>query len=116
MPQQRRRRKHRGTQAGTVRRTRARPRSRAEARTGAEQRRQQRLNEPPTWRGALTRGAIAAASLFALAMVLLGASPASAVGLALMAALIYVPAFHAVDTFVYRRRQRKRQEAAQGPN
>ena len=112
MAQQRRRRKHRGTQAGTIRRSRSRPRTRASARVGSEQRRQQRLNEPPTWRGAITRGAIAAASLFALAVLLLGASVASGLGLAAMAGLIYVPAFHAVDTYMYRRRQRKRQEAA----
>jgi hypothetical protein len=112
VPQQRRRRKHRGTQAGTVRRPRSRPRSRADARGSAEQRRQQRLNQPPTWRGALGRGAIAAASLFALTILVLGASPASAVGLSVMAGLIYIPAFHAVDSYMYRRRQRKRQEPA----
>jgi hypothetical protein len=111
MAQQRRRRKHRGTQAGTVRQARSRPRSRAEARGTSEQRRQQRLNQPPTWRGAMTRGLIAAASLFALATLLLGASVSEAIVLALLAGVIYVPGFHAVDSFAYRRRQRKRQEA-----
>jgi hypothetical protein len=77
----------------------------------SEQRRQQRLNQPPTWRGAITRGAIAAVTLFALATVLLGASPASSLGLAVLAAVLYIPAFHAVDSFAYRRRQRKRQQA-----
>jgi hypothetical protein len=109
---QRRRRKHRGTQAGTVRRSRGRPRSRSEMRGSAEQRRQQKLNEPPTWRGAITRGLIAAASLFALAVLLLGAEPAAAIGLALLAGVIYIPGFHAVDTFMYRRRMAKRDEAA----
>jgi hypothetical protein len=111
LPQQRRRRKHRGTQAGTVRRQRSRPRSRAEARGSAEQRRQQRLSEPPTWRGAMMRGLIAAVSLFALATLLLGSSPGEAIGLALLSALIYVPAFHFVDSYAYRRRERKRREA-----
>jgi hypothetical protein len=110
MAQPRRRRKHRGTQAGTVRRSRSRPRSRAEARGGAEQRRQHRLDQPPTWRGAFTRGLIAAASLFLLATLLLGASPGQAIGLALLSAALYIPSFHLVDSFVYRRRQRKRQE------
>ena len=118
---QRRRRKHRGTQAGTVKRARTRPRSRAEARGSAEQRRQQRLYEPPTWRGALTRGAFAAVSLVARASVRasvdrlegLGASVGESIGLSLFAAVIYVPAFHAVDTFAYNRRQRKRQEASE---
>ena len=113
MAQQRRRRKHRGTQAGTVRRSRStRTRSRAEVRGSAEQRREQRLSQPPTWRGAFTRGLIAAVSLFALATILLKASPASAVGLAVLSAAIYIPAFHAVDSFAYRRRMRKRQESA----
>jgi len=110
MAQQRRRRKHRGTQAGTVRRPRGRPRTRAEARGGVEQRRQQRMNQPPTWRGAFTRGGIAALSLFALATLLLRTSPGEAIGLALLAAVLYIPSFHVVDSYVYRRRQRKRQE------
>jgi hypothetical protein len=108
--QQRRRRKHRGTQAGTVRRGRSRPRSRAEARNVAQQRRGHRLDQPPTWRGAFSRGAIAAASLFLLATLLLKASPGEAAGLALLAAVLYIPAFHLVDSVVYRRRQRKREE------
>ena len=40
------------------------------------------------------RGLIAAVSLFALATLLLGASPGEAVGLSLLAALLYIPAFH----------------------
>jgi hypothetical protein len=110
MPQKRRR-KHRGTQAGTVRRSRSRPRTRAEARGSAEQRRVERQNQPPTWRGAFARGGIAAVSLFALATLLLGAAPGEAIGLALLSAVIYIPAFHFVDSYVYRRRQRKRHEA-----
>lgn len=113
MAQQRRRRKHRGTQAGTVRRTRSRPRTRAEARGSMEQRRAHRLDQPPTWRGAFTRGGIAAASLFALATLILNASPGEALGLALLSAALYIPSFHVVDSFIYRRRQRKRQEAAE---
>lgn len=110
MAQPRRRRKHRGTQAGTVRRSRSRPRTRAEARGSAQQRRRHRLDEPPTWRGAFTRGLLAAAALFALATLLLGASPGQAIGLSLLSAAIYIPAFHAVDSFAYRRRRRKREE------
>ncbi|MGH2979541.1 MAG: hypothetical protein ACRDLQ_07880, partial [Solirubrobacterales bacterium] len=75
-------------------------------------RRQHRLDQPPTWRGAFTRGLLAAVSLFALATLLLGASPGQAIGLALLSALLYIPGFHLVDSVVYRRRQRKREEAA----
>jgi hypothetical protein len=107
--QQRRRRKHRGTQAGTVRSGgRSRPRSRADARGSAEQRRQQKLNQPPTWRGALTRGGLAAGMLFLLLVVILKAPVADGVGLALIAGLIYTPSFHVIDSFMYRRRQARR--------
>jgi hypothetical protein len=49
-------------------------------------------------------------SLFALATLILNASPGEAIGLALLSALLYIPSFHLVDSFIYRRRQRKRQE------
>ena len=57
------------------------------------------------------RGLIAAVTLFALATLLLGSSPGEAIGLALLSSLIYVPAFHFVDSYAYRRRERKRQAA-----
>ena len=116
MARQTRRRKRRGTQAGTVRpRGRAaRPKSRSEARASADQRRQERLRRPPTWRGALSRGALAALGLFAVLVIVLGATPAQAAGLALFAAILYVPAFHLTDSLLFRYRQRKRErEAAQ---
>jgi uncharacterized membrane protein len=53
---------------------------------------------------------IAAVSLFALATLLLGASPAEAIGLSLLSAVLYIPGFHLVDSLVYRRRQRNREE------
>jgi hypothetical protein len=105
---QRRRRKHRGTQGGTVRRSRARPRSRAEARGSAQRSRKDRLSTPPTWRGAIARGAIAAGALFLLLVLLLDAPVGGAIGLSLLAAALYTPSFHAIDTFAYRRRTRKR--------
>jgi Flp pilus assembly protein TadB len=109
------RRKRRGTQAGTVRARRGRgtrPRSRADTRVSAEQRREERLRRPPTWRGALSRGGLAALGLFAVLVIALGASPAQAAGLALFAAVLYVPAFHLTDHALYRYRQRKREREA----
>ncbi len=91
--------------------SRGRSRNRAQVRQTAEQRRKEKQNLPPTWRGAITRGAIAAVSLFALLVLLLDAPVGGAVGLALLAAVIYTPSFHAIDTFAYRRRMRKKQEA-----
>ncbi len=89
-------------------RSRARPRSRGEVRATSEQRRKEKLNRPPTWRGALTRGAIAAVSLFLLLVLLLDAPVGGAIGLSLVAGAIYTPSFHAIDTFTYRRRMSKR--------
>jgi Flp pilus assembly protein TadB len=114
---QTKRRRRRGTQAGTVRprgRAGARLRSRSDARTTAEQRRQERLKRPPTWRGAISRGAIAAVALFAVLVIVLGASPAQAVALAVFAAILYVPAFHLTDTLLYRYRQRRHERNAAG--
>jgi hypothetical protein len=117
MARQARRRKRRGTQAGTVRprgRRGTRPKTRGESRASADQRRQERQRRPPTWRGAISRGGLAALGLFAVLVIALGAAPAQAVGLALFAAILYVPAFHLTDTLLYQHRQRKRErETAQ---
>ena len=91
--------------------SRGRTRSRTQVRQTAEQRRKQKQNQPPTWRGAITRGAIAAVSLFALLVLLLNAPVGGAVGLSLLAAVLYTPSFHAIDTFAYRRRMRKKDES-----
>ena len=109
---QTRRRKNRGTQAGTVRprgrgRT-ARPRSRADARVTAEQRRQEKLNRLPTWRAAIQRGGIAAVALFVLLVIVFKTNVAAALPLSLVAALLYIPGFHLTDTVLYRSRMRRR--------
>jgi fatty acid desaturase len=109
---QTKRRKHKGgTQAGTVRPRgrRPRPRSRGDARATAEQRRQEKLSRPPTWRAAIQRGAIAAAALFGLMVIAFGTDPTAALPLALLAAILYVPAFHMTDSVLYRNRMRKRE-------
>ena len=109
---QTRRRKHRGTQAGTVRHGRGRttrPRSRADARASAEQRRQERLNRQPSWKAAIQRGGIAAAALFALLVIAFKTNVAAALPLALLAALLYIPGFHLTDTLLYRNRVRRRE-------
>jgi fatty acid desaturase len=109
---QTRRKKHRGTQAGTVRPRgggrAARPRSRADARATAEQRRQEKLNRLPTWRAAIQRGGIAAAALFALLVIVFKTNAAAALPLSLLAALLYIPGFHLTDTLLYRARMRRR--------
>ena len=110
-----RRRKHRGTQAGVVDRA-TRPRSSAGARprTAAE-RRAERMDREPTWRSALTRAAIASALLAMLMMAFLDQSPQQAIPLAALMLLIYVPLGYFSDRFFWTRRQRrKREQGGQG--
>lgn len=107
----RRRRKHRGTQAGSVVERRSRPatapKTKEERRIAARQARAQRFARPPTWRGALNRAAIAAI-VFGLLMVLILDRPVvSALLLAGFMLLIYVPMSYYTDRFVYNRRMAK---------
>jgi hypothetical protein len=118
-----RRRKHRGTQAGTiVRPDEARGRGteggggstdRAAAREEARRRRAERLDRPPTWRSAVTRAAIAAGLVAILAVVALKNTVAQAVILAAIMLVIYVPLGYGFDTVVYRMRQRRKQRGSE---
>jgi hypothetical protein len=107
---QRRRKKHRGTQAGTVRqRSRRSSASRSTGNlTPAEQRRQ-RLERPPSWRAAMNRAGISAAVFFAVLVLVLKQTVGAALGLALFMLLIYIPMGYAIDSFIYRWRQRRKQ-------
>jgi hypothetical protein len=103
-------RKHRGTPAGTIERAgrTGRPRTAAEAKQIAQQRRQERLNQPPNWRSAVNRAAIAAA-LFGVLVVLLFSQPiAQGVVLAALMFLLYIPLGYFTDTMIWRFRQRRR--------
>lgn len=108
---QRRRRKHRGTQAGTVRRRSrtTRPTSRADARGQQRQRRADRLNRPPSWRGAVNRAALAAGVFLAVLVLILGQSLGSAVALAGFMFLVYIPLGFAIDSFLFRFRQSRKE-------
>jgi hypothetical protein len=114
MAQTKRKRKHRGTAAGTIeaRGRTGRPPSASEVKKTAAQRRQERLDQEPTWRGAVNRAAIAAAVFFVIAMLLLGQSPLGAASLAVFAFVMYVPSGYYLDKFMYNRRQK--QKASQG--
>ena len=113
-----RRRKHRGTAAGTVeargrtskptsgsRRTASSTRSTAKM-TAAE-RRQQRMDTAPTWRSALNRAAFAAAILVVF-IAIIQKNIAQALVMGVFALLIYVPMSYYTDLALYRRRQRKK--------
>lgn len=113
-----RQRKRRGTQGGRVDPSarRSRPRTREEAKARARSRRApaQRGDLPPTWRGSLMRGLVAAA-IFAVVLILLFKKP---VGGSLVFAgfmlIFYVPAGYYLDMVVWRRRERARIRARQG--
>lgn len=108
----RRRRKHRGTQGGSIdRRGRAgRPRSREEARARARKGMgQKRVDTPPTWTGALGRAAFGAAIFFILLILIFKRPVGAALLLSVLMMLVYIPLGHAIDGFMYKRRQRAKQ-------
>jgi hypothetical protein len=104
-------RKHRGTAAGTIERAgrTGRGRTREEGKQIARQRRGERLDRPPTWRGAAPRAAIAAAVFGALVIAAFGRNIAQGGILAAFMFLLYIPLGYATDTFIYRFRQRRKQ-------
>ena len=112
MAQTKRKRKHRGTAAGTIEargRTGRAPTASEVRKTGA-QRRQERMDNPPTWRGAMNRAAIASLIFAVIAAFVLGQPPAAAISLALFAFVLYVPSGYYMDKFLYQRRQKQKQQ------
>jgi Flp pilus assembly protein TadB len=109
-----RRKKHKGTQAGTVERPHhrahrsSRPTSRAEVRQTARQRREERWDTPPTWRGALNRAAIAALIFGVLVVVLFKEPVQSGFALAAFMLLMYIPMSYYTDRLIYNRRQKQK--------
>ena len=119
-----RKRRHRGTQAGTIdragrtskpassgkRAAASKPSARAQAKMTPAERRQMRLDTPPTWRGALNRAAFAAAIL----VVFVGfvqKNFVQGIVLGAFAMLLYVPMSYYTDLWLYRRRQRQKQRS-----
>jgi hypothetical protein len=122
----RRRRKHRGTQGGSIdtRRSAGRPRSRAEARDRARsqmksgrkrgKRRQSydRRDREPTWRSAANRALIGAGIFLFLLLVPFHQPPSGAIPLAVLMLAVYIPMGYAIERFFYNRRQAQKQRAA----
>jgi drug/metabolite transporter (DMT)-like permease len=104
-------RKHRGTPAGTIERAgrTGRPRTREEAKQISRQRRTERLDRPPTWKGAMQRAAIAAVVFGAFVVLLFKRDVAQAAVLVAFMFLVYIPLGYATDNLIYRFRQRRRQ-------
>jgi Flp pilus assembly protein TadB len=115
-----RKRRHRGTQAGTIERAgrtskppegsakRTKGSTKVEGRAISQQRREDRLNKPPTWRSAFNRAAFAAVILVIFISVV-QKNVAQGVVMGVFALVIYVPLSYFTDTALYRRRQRRKQ-------
>jgi hypothetical protein len=103
-------RKHRGTPAGTIDRAgrTGRPQTRQDAKQIARQRRQERLDSPPTWSSSVNRAAIAAAVFGGLVILAFGRSVAQGVILAGFMFLLYIPLGYMTDMAIYRYRLRKK--------
>jgi len=108
-----RRRKHRGTQAGTVeaRGRTGRGTTRTDTKQAARERRLARLDRPPSWRSALNRAAIAAALFGVLVVAVFKETVPNAISLAAVMLVVYVPMSYLTDKFIYNRRQRRKQRA-----
>jgi hypothetical protein len=115
----RRRTKHRGNAAGVVEargRTGRKPTAAEKSVTGREkaharERRLERLDRPPTWRGAFYR-AMAAAVLMLLASLVLLKNKNQAIAIFPLVLLIYVPISYYTDLWMYRRRMRSKARRA----
>lgn len=111
----RRRSKHRGNAAGVVEvrgrtgRSATAADRKADAKQEARQRRADRMNRPPTWRGAFFRALFATAMFGVLLVAFLGNTVGQAIVLSALMLLVYTPLGFYTDQFLYRRRQRKRE-------
>jgi hypothetical protein len=103
-------RKHRGTPAGTIERSgrTGRPQTRADAKRTSRDRRQERLDRPPTWRSAVNRAAIAAAVFGVLVVLAFSKSVEEGVALAAFMFLLYIPLGYVTDKMIYGYRMRKK--------
>jgi hypothetical protein len=109
-----RRRKHRGTQGGSVsRRSNRRPRNRDEARAQARRNAELRRTAPPTWRGAFNRALIMSVILFVLMAFIVGQPIASAAFLSVFMVGLYTPAGYYLERFLYSRRMAREQRERQ---
>jgi hypothetical protein len=117
MAQTRRRRqtKHRGNAAGVVesrgrtgrKPTAAEKNGKTAAEKAAKANRLQRLERPPTWRGAFYRAMAAAVLMLLISLLLLKMkNPNQAVALFPIVLIAYVPISYYTDLWLYRRRMR----------
>jgi hypothetical protein len=118
MAQTKRKRKHRGNAAGIVERpahnsrgttapAKGRPMTKEQTRAEARRRRQERMNRPPTWKGAAQRAGVAAALFAVLITIFFKEKVATSVTLAAFMLVIYIPLSYVTDRAIYNWRQKK---------
>jgi hypothetical protein len=106
--------KHRGNAAGMIetRGRTGRPLTPAEktadAKAKARAARVDRLNQPPTWRGAINRAGIATVIFVVALLLLFKEGIAQTLGLAGFIFLLYIPLGYYTDLYLYRWRQRRK--------
>ena len=107
-----RRTKHRGTAAGTVqaRGRTGRPPSKEDRKKQARvAAREARLNKEPTWNSSFKRAGLAAAFMFLFLLLTSKGNVGAAILFGVFAFGLYVPAGYYMETYLWRRRQRKRE-------
>ncbi|MGI8748980.1 MAG: hypothetical protein ACR2J6_00230 [Thermoleophilaceae bacterium] len=104
-------RKHRGSPAGTINRPPAGGKAKAKQapKQAARERRAERMNREPSWRGSVNRAAIAAVVVGVLMIVVLKKPPRDAVGIAAAMFILYIPLGYLTDRAVYDLKQRRKQ-------
>ena len=118
MAQTKRKRKHRGNAAGIVERPAHNSRgtttssgkglsTKEQTRLDARKRREERMNRPPTWKGAIQRAAVAAGLFAVLITVFFKESVATSISLAVFMLVLYIPLSYMTDRALYNWRIKK---------
>lgn len=105
-----RRTKHRGNAAGTVEargRTGRPPTPEERKKQQRATRSQARTPKPPTWNSAIKKALLATAFIFIFLLVTNKFRVVPALIFAILAMLLYIPSGYYLDSFMYRRYQRK---------
>jgi Flp pilus assembly protein TadB len=105
----RRRTKHRGNAAGIIeaRGRTGRKLTAEERKPSGRETRQERWQQPPTWRSATTRALFATVIFGVLVVALLGRTVAQALIIAAFMLVLYIPLGYYMDMAIYRRRRRR---------
>jgi Flp pilus assembly protein TadB len=105
-----RRTKHRGNAAGTVEargRTGRPPTPEERKKQQRAARTQARTPKPPTWNAAIKKALLATAFIFIFLLVTNKGKVVPALVFAILAMLLYIPSGYYLDSYMYRRYQRK---------